>query len=78
MELKDIFRIRLKSAREMNGLSMAALAAKMDGIVSPQAVYKYEAGKMLPNSTVLNALCDVLGADPMLLLRTFRFAKKQK
>ena len=47
----------------MSGLSMAALAAKMDGIVSPQAVYKYEAGKMLPDSTVLNALCDVLGVD---------------
>ena len=85
MELKDIFKLRLKSAREMNGLSMAALAAKMDGIVSPQAVYKYEAGKMLPNSTVLNALCDVLGVDPdyffkpvTVALQGISFRKKAK
>lgn len=64
MNIKDIFKFRLKSAREMNGLSMAALAAKMDGIVSPQAIYKYEAGKMLPDSTVLNALCDVMSVEP--------------
>ena len=64
MDSKDIFKLRLKSAREMNGLSMAALAAKMNGIVSPQAIYKYEAGKMWPDSTVLNALCDVLGVEP--------------
>ena len=64
MDLKSIFKLRLKSAREMNGLSMAALSAKMEGIVTPQAVYKYEAGKMLPDSTVLNALCDVLCVEP--------------
>ena len=64
MESKDIFKLRLKSAREMNGLSMAALAAKMNYIVSPQAVYKYENGKMRPDSAVLNALCDALGVEP--------------
>lgn len=71
MDSKCIFKLRLKSAREMNGLSMAALAAKMNGIVSPQAVYKYEAGKMLPTSTALNALCDVLNADPDYFFKPF-------
>lgn len=85
MDFKNIFKLRLKSAREMNGLSMAALAAKMDGIVSPQAVYKYEAGKMLPDSTVLNALCDVLGVEPdyffkpvSVALEGISFRKKSK
>lgn len=37
-------------------MSMDQLVAKIDGIISKQAISKYEAAKMLPNSTVLVAL----------------------
>lgn len=55
-----IFSKRLKSAREMKGLSMAELSDTMDNIVSPQAIYKYESGKMLPNAGILKSLADAL------------------
>lgn len=40
---------------------MADLVERMADIVSKQAISKYEAGKMLPNSTVLIKLSEVLG-----------------
>ena len=57
---KIIFAKRLKSAREMKGLSMAELSDTMGNIVSPQAIYKYESGKMLPNANILKLLAEAL------------------
>ena len=74
MDNKEIFGKRLKSAREMKSLSMADLAEKMADIVSRQAIYKYEAGKMLPNSTVLIKLADVLGVKIDYFFRPFSVA----
>lgn len=74
MDNKEIFGKRLKSAREMKSLSMADLAEKMADIVSRQAIYKYEAGKMLPNSTVLIKLADVLGVKIDYFFRPFSLA----
>lgn len=85
MEIKEIFGKRLKSAREMRGLSMADLAQKVAGIISPQAIYKYEAGKMMPSPSVLSAFCETLNVTPGFLFRPYEvsmdsieFRKKAK
>ena len=85
MDKKIIFGKRLKSAREMKGLSMADLVEKLADIVSKQAISKYEAGKMLPNSTVLIKLAEVLDVKVDYLFRPFtvsisdiEFRKKAK
>lgn len=54
------FMIRLKQARVMNGLSMDELCERTGNVISKQAIYKYEQGKMLPNGSVLVALADAL------------------
>ena len=58
----------------MKSLSMADLSEKMSDIVSRQAIYKYEAGKMLPNSTVLIKLAEVLGVKVDYFFRPFNVA----
>lgn len=85
MDKKIIFGKRLKSAREMKGLSMADLVERMADIVSKQAISKYEAGKMLPDSTVLIKLSEVLGVKIDYFFRPFtvslsgiEFRKKAK
>ena len=67
----EIFGQRLKSAREMQGLSLADLAEKLSGIVTRQAISKYETGKMLPDSTVLISLARALGVKPDYFFRPF-------
>lgn len=71
MDKKLIFGKRLKCAREMKGLSMADLAGKMSDIVSRQAIYKYEAGKMLPDSTILIKLSEALSVKVDYFFRPF-------
>lgn len=85
MDKKVIFGKRLRSAREMNGLSMANLVEKMADIVSKQAISKYEAGKMLPDSTVLIKLAETLDVKVDYFFRPFtvslsciEFRKKAK
>lgn len=48
-----MFAKRLRLARKRSGLSMRELADKMNSRVTVQAISKYEAGKMLPSSSVL-------------------------
>ena len=62
--------MRLKAARKMAGLSMEDLAKKLGGIVTKQAIGKYEQGKMMPTADVLEKLVKVLniatwGASPL-------------
>lgn len=85
METKETFGKRLKSAREMRGLSMVDLARKVEGVVSPQAIYKYEAGKMMPSLSVQEAFCAALDVTLDFLNRPFEvsldgieFRKKAK
>jgi Zn-dependent peptidase ImmA (M78 family)/DNA-binding XRE family transcriptional regulator len=59
---------RLKRAREALGLSLRELEAQMHGIVSAQAIGKYERDEMMPGSTVLLALADALAVSPEYLL----------
>jgi len=54
--MKKIFASRIKAARVREGLSLRELSERMDGIVSHNAIKKYEDGIMLPDSKVLLAL----------------------
>jgi Zn-dependent peptidase ImmA (M78 family)/transcriptional regulator with XRE-family HTH domain len=63
---------RLRAARKMAGLSMEDLARKLGGMVSKQAIGKYETGRMMPSPEVLARLVKVLnaatwGASPLRL-----------
>ena len=55
---------RLRSARKMAGLSMEDLANNAGGIVTKQAISKYEKGIMKPSSDVLIHLAKALGVKP--------------
>ena len=66
------FGARLRAARKMAGLSMEDLAAKLGGMVTKQAISKYEQGRMMPSPEVLEKLVGVLkiatwGASPLRL-----------
>jgi Zn-dependent peptidase ImmA (M78 family)/DNA-binding XRE family transcriptional regulator len=52
---------RLKQLRLARGLSLDALVAEMGGLVTKQAVSKYELGKAKPTTVVLNKLARTLG-----------------
>ena len=51
---------RIKLARKRAGFSLRALADQMDGLVSAQAIGKYEREEMIPGSDVLIALTKAL------------------
>ena len=51
---------RLKLARAAAGLSLRDLEARLDGLVTAQAIGKYERDEMMPSSTVLIALARAL------------------
>lgn len=55
-----MFGRRLRLARKRAGLSMRALAERMDPKVTAQAISKYETGKMMPRSAVLVGLAKAL------------------
>ena len=74
---------RLKVARASAGLSLRELAARMDGVVSPQAIGKYERNEDMPGSRALMALASALGvsegyllSDEELVLEGVDFRKK--
>lgn len=71
MDIKEIFGLRLKTARIISGMSMEELCLKMNNLVSKQTISKYESGKMLPGSTNLIALANALNIKPDYLLRPF-------
>ncbi len=54
---------RLRLARGRAGLSLAALSAKLEQRVTPQALNKYERGEMMPSSSVLMALSSALSVS---------------
>lgn len=66
---KARFGERLERARRMRGLSLRGLSEALEGLVSHNAISKYEKGLMGPDSTVLLALCGVLGVDPEFFFR---------
>lgn len=61
---------RLKLAREAAGLSLRDLEAVINGLVSAQAIGKYERNEMMPGSGVMLALSKALQITPEYLLNT--------
>jgi len=59
---------RLKLARAAAGLSLRGLEARLDALVSAQAIGKYERDEMMPSSSVLIALARTLGVTEEYLL----------
>lgn len=59
---------RLKRAREALGLSLRELEARIKGLVSAQAIGKYERDEMMPSSSVLLSLAKELNVSPEYLL----------
>jgi Zn-dependent peptidase ImmA (M78 family)/transcriptional regulator with XRE-family HTH domain len=64
------FGVRLRAARKMAGMSMEDLAKRLGGMVTKQAIGKYEKGRMMPTSEVMERLIEVLqiatwGAAPL-------------
>lgn len=59
---------RLKRARDARGLSLRDLEATIEGLVSAQAIGKYERDEMMPSSTVLLAMAKALRVTPEFLL----------
>jgi Zn-dependent peptidase ImmA (M78 family)/DNA-binding XRE family transcriptional regulator len=52
---------RLRQVRLARGLSLDALAAALGGVVTKQALHKYEQGKAQPSAVVLSKLASTLG-----------------
>ena len=82
---KQTFAQRLAQARKMRGLSLRALAEKLNGQVSHNALHKYELGRMMPDSTVLLAVAEALDQDvdfffrdPTLQLQGLQFRKASR
>lgn len=60
--------IWLKNIRKMRGLTLDEVSQRLNGMVTKQAISKYERGMMNPSPTVLNALCKLYQASPGFLL----------
>ena len=62
-ETNTLFAQRLVNARKMRFLSQRDLCEKLDGLVSANAIAKYETGQMMPTSEVQAALAIALEVD---------------
>ena len=67
---------RLKLARKRSGLSLRALSSAMGGIVSAQAIGKYERGEMMPSSGIAIALAGALEVSLSYLLSPSKVSLK--
>lgn len=73
----EIFAQRLKQARILKKISMDKLVVRIGGIVTKQAISKYESAKMKPTSTIMIALATALEVDVEYFLRPFAFDANQ-
>jgi len=69
--MNNVFAKRLKSARIRAALSQDQLVKKMGGIVSKNAISKYERGEMMADSKVLLALARALNVKSDYFFRPF-------
>lgn len=60
---------RIKSARMLAGLSLRELSDALNGLVSHNAISKYEKGEMMPDSKLLIALSNILNVKTDYFLR---------
>jgi transcriptional regulator with XRE-family HTH domain len=82
---KQIVGERIRQLRLARSLSLEALAAKMGGIVTRQALSKYELGKANPSPYVLNKLAETLGVktsyfltDPEITVEFIAYRKSHR
>jgi transcriptional regulator with XRE-family HTH domain len=68
---------RLRTLRLSRGLSLDGLSIAMGGLVSKQALSKYEKGSFQPSSSVMVALAEALGASTsdLLVEQPFQFER---
>ena len=59
-ENRNLFSYRLLNARKIRCVSQRNLCERMGGLVSANAIAKYETGKMSPSSTILIAIAKAL------------------
>ena len=71
LDPRDILARRLRQARTMRGLSLRGLSEALGGMVSYNALSKYEKGQMMPGSAVVIALADALNVTPDFLFRQY-------
>lgn len=69
---REVFGSRLVQARKMRGLSLRELAGKLEGLVSANALNKYERAMMMPGDDIVMALATALGVGPDFFFRGFR------
>ncbi|MCL4545421.1 MAG: XRE family transcriptional regulator [Chloroflexi bacterium] len=67
--MDSVFGQRLRQVRVARGLTLDALAATMGGIVTKQAIGKYEQGQSQPSPLVLNRLASALDIKAATLWR---------
>ena len=65
----NILPTRLRQLRQARGLSLEALATAMGGVVTKQALSKYQRGEDFPSLRVLSALAPALGVKVVDLCR---------
>ena len=70
---KEIFGRRLKLARQKEKLSLEELSNKTGGAVSKQTISKYEAGKVMAGSDILEKLANALKVSMEYFFRPFSF-----
>lgn len=61
--MNNVFSKRIKSARILSGLSLQEVSDKLAGIVTKQALNKYEAGTALPDSQMLISLSKIFAVN---------------
>lgn len=69
--MKEIVAKRIKSARTLAGLSLRELSEKLEGLVSYNAISKYEKALMMPDSKVLIQMANVMNVKPDYFFRPF-------
>ena len=62
--MNQLFAERFKSARFMNGFSLQDLSDILNNKVTRQALHKYEKGEVLPDSEMMELLCEALNVRP--------------
>lgn len=67
--MNQLFADRFRSARVLNGMSLQDLADKLNNKITRQALHKYEKGEVVPDSEMINHLCDALNVRPDFFFR---------
>lgn len=60
MESKSLFAERFKSARMMNGFSLQDVADALNGLLSRQALHRYEKGEVIPDKEKVDLISKAL------------------